>query len=53
MDAKTSCQGMDENGQPVQLVTVLVHDMKLVLAQWSVRGEKTNEPNVLKTIWPS
>src|SRR5262245_52014446 len=48
VDAKTSCQGLDEEGQPVQLLTVLVHQMKLVLAQWSVRGEKTNEPNVLK-----
>jgi len=48
VDAKTSCQGLDENGQPVQLLTVLVHNLKLVLAQWSVHGEKTNEPNVLR-----
>ena len=48
VDAKTSCQGLDENVQPVQLLTVLVHNLKLVLGQWSVRGEKTNEPNVLK-----
>jgi DDE family transposase len=48
VDAKTSCQGIGEDGQPVQLLTVLVHNMKLVLAQWSVHGEKTNEPNVLR-----
>jgi len=48
VDAKTSCQGLDADGEPVQLVTVLVHNLKLVLGQWSVRGEKTNEPNVLK-----
>jgi hypothetical protein len=48
VDAKTSCQGIGEDGQPVQLLTVLVHKMKLVLGQWSVRGEKTNEPQVLK-----
>jgi hypothetical protein len=48
VDAKTSCQGIGEDGQPVQLLTVLVHKMKLVLGQWSVHGEKTNEPNVLK-----
>lgn len=48
VDAKTSCQGLDEDGQPVQLVTVLVHQLKLVLAQWSVRGEKSNEPTVLR-----
>jgi hypothetical protein len=48
VDAKTSCQGLDADGKPVQLLTVLVHELKLVLAQWSVRGEKTNEPGVLQ-----
>jgi hypothetical protein len=48
VDAKTSCQGIDADGDPVQLVTVLVHNLKVVLGQWSVRGEKTNEPGVLK-----
>ena len=48
VDAKTSCQGLDTDGDPVQLVTVLVHNLKVVLGQWSVRGEKTNESGVLK-----
>jgi hypothetical protein len=48
VDAKTSCQGLDADGEPVQLVTALVHDLKLIIAQWSVRGEKTNESCVLK-----
>jgi hypothetical protein len=48
VDAKTSCQGLDTDGDPVQLVTVLVHQLKVVLGQWSVRGEKTNESGVLK-----
>jgi hypothetical protein len=48
VDGKTSCQGFDANGRPVQLLTVLVHDVKLVLAQWSVHDEKTNEPTVLR-----
>jgi len=48
VDGKTSCQGLDAEGEPVQLLTVLVHDLKFVLAQWSVRDEKTNEPGVLK-----
>lgn len=52
VDAKTSCQGIDTDGEPVQLVTVLVHELKLVLAQWSVRGDKTNEPGVLKKHLP-
>lgn len=47
VDAKTSCQGLDADGQPVQLVTVLVHELKLVIGQWSARGEKTNESRVL------
>lgn len=48
VDAKTSCQGLDAEGEPVQLVTVLIHKLKIVIAQWSVRGEKTNESCVLK-----
>lgn len=48
VDGKTSCQGIDADGEPVQLVTVLIHQLKLVIAQWSVRGEKTNESGVLK-----
>jgi hypothetical protein len=48
VDAKTSCQGLDVDGEPVQLVTVLIHKLKIIIAQWSVRGEKTNESCVLK-----
>jgi hypothetical protein len=48
VDGKTSCQGMDDEGHPLQLLTVMVHDLKIVLKEWSVRGEKTNEPNVFK-----
>jgi hypothetical protein len=48
VDAKTSCQGIDTDGDPVQLVTVLIHNFKVVIGQWSVRGEKTNESGVLK-----
>lgn len=48
VDGKTSCQGIGADGKPVQLLTVLVHNLKLVLGQWSVTGEKTNEPGVLR-----
>jgi DDE_Tnp_1-associated len=48
VDGKTSRQSRDAEGNPVQLVTVLVHQLKFVLAQWSTRGEKTNEAGVLK-----
>jgi len=52
VDAKTSCQGFDPHGEPVQILTVFVQRLKLVLGQWSVRGEKTNEPTVLKKHLP-
>ena len=48
VDAKTACQGFDAAGQPVQMLTVFVHQLKLVLGQWSVTGEKSNEPKVLE-----
>jgi hypothetical protein len=48
VDAKTSCQGLDANRQPVQMLTAFVHQLKLVVGQWSVRGEKTNEPTALR-----
>ncbi|HMC11614.1 MAG TPA: transposase family protein [Pirellulaceae bacterium] len=52
VDAKTSRQGIDSDGEPVQLVTVVMHKLKLAIAQWSVRGDKTNESGVLKLHLP-
>lgn len=48
VDGKTVCQGLDAQGNPVQLLTVFVHHIKAALGQWSVRDEKSNEPAVLK-----
>jgi hypothetical protein len=48
VDGKTSCQGLDPQGHPVQMLTALVHQLKLVVGQWSVTGEKSNEPTVLR-----
>ena len=48
VDGKTSCQGLDPDGKPVHMLSVLVHDLKLVLGQWSVNDEKSNEPAVLR-----
>lgn len=31
----------------MQLLTVMLQELNIVVAQWSVRGEKTNEPQVL------
>jgi hypothetical protein len=47
VDGKTSCQGLDAEGQPVQMLTAFVHQLKAVVGQWSVPGEKTNEPTAL------
>jgi hypothetical protein len=47
VDGKTSCQGLDADGHPVQTLTALVHDWKIAVGNWSYRGEKTNEPGAL------
>jgi hypothetical protein len=52
VDGKTSCQGLDADGQPVQMLTAFVHQLKVVIGQWSVHGEKTNEPTALRRHLP-
>jgi hypothetical protein len=47
VDGKTSCQGLDTDGHPVQTLTALVHHLKIAVGNWSYRGEKTNEPGAL------
>ena len=48
VDGKTAKQSFDENGDPIHMLNVFVHDLKVTLNQWSVRGDKTNEPGCLK-----
>jgi hypothetical protein len=48
VDGKTAKQSFDENGDPIHMLNVFVHDLKVTLNQWSVRGDKTNEPGSLK-----
>ncbi len=48
IDGKTSKQGLDENGRPLHMLNVFLHDVQVVLAQWSVGSEKTNEPTLLR-----
>jgi predicted transposase YbfD/YdcC len=50
----------DENGDPLLMLNVFAQQLKLHLASWNVRGDKTNEPNCLKkhledlfTMYPS
>jgi hypothetical protein len=49
VDGKTCCQGLDANGKPVQMLNVFLQRVKLTLDQWSIGGDKTNEPGSLKT----
>lgn len=44
VDGKTCCQGLGVDGSPVQMLNVFLHHAKATLDQWSVHGDKTNEP---------
>jgi hypothetical protein len=44
VDGKTCCQGRDADGTPIHMLNVFLQQAKLALDQWSVHGDKTNEP---------
>ncbi|MEI8192081.1 MAG: ISAs1 family transposase [candidate division NC10 bacterium] len=48
VDGKTCRQGLDAQGEPVQMLNVFLQEVKLTLDQWSVGADKTNEPGSLK-----
>jgi hypothetical protein len=48
VDGKVSKHILDEDGEVLQMLNTFVHDMKVVLCEWSVKGDKTNEPGCLK-----
>jgi hypothetical protein len=48
VDGKTAKQGLDDNGDPLQMLHVFVHDLQAVVGQWSIGAEKTNEPTILR-----
>ena len=48
VDGKAAKAMSDVNGDPLLMLNVFVHDIKVVLDQWSVHGDKTNEPGCLK-----
>ena len=48
VDGKTAKQGWDENGHPLHMLNVFVHDLQAVIGQWSTGAEKTNEPTLLR-----
>ncbi len=47
VDGKWAKQSRDANGNPLVMVNVLAHDLKLCLAQWPA-SEKRYEPGVLR-----
>ena len=47
VDGKWAKQSVDEQGNPLVMVNVLAHDLKLCLAQWPA-SEKRYEPGVLR-----
>jgi hypothetical protein len=48
LDGKTCCQGLAADGSPVQMLNVFLQQVKVTLDQWSIGGDKTNEPGSLK-----
>lgn len=48
VDGKTSKQGLNEQGDPLQMLHVFAQDLKTCLAQWPLSGDKRTEPEVLK-----
>jgi hypothetical protein len=48
VDGKVAKQMLDEEGEVLQMLNTFVHDMRVVLWEWSVKGDKTNEPGCLK-----
>lgn len=48
VDGKTCCQGLGADGSPVQMLNVFLQRTKLALDQWSIGGDKSNEPGSLR-----
>jgi len=48
VDGKTTKQGIDDDGDPLHMLNAFVHDLQVVVGQWSTGAEKTNEPTLLR-----
>jgi hypothetical protein len=48
VDGKSAKQMKDKNGDPILMLNVFAQTLKVHLASWSVKGDKTNEPTCLK-----
>ena len=49
VDGKVAKQMKDDNGDPLMLLNVFAHNLKVTLIDYSVHGDKTNEPGCLKS----
>ena len=48
VDGKVAKQMKDANGDPILMLNIFVHNIKITLMNYDVRGDKTNEPGCLK-----
>jgi hypothetical protein len=48
VDGKTAKQTKDKDGNPIHMLNVFAHKLKLHLASWDCNGDKTNETGCLK-----
>jgi hypothetical protein len=48
VDGKTAKQALDDGGDPLHMLNAFVHDLQVVVGQWSTGAEKTNEPTLLR-----
>lgn len=48
VDGKTAKQALDDDGDPLHMLNAFVHDLQVVVGQWSTGAEKTNEPTLLR-----
>lgn len=48
VDGKSTKAALDDNGRPLHMLNAFVHDMQVVVGQWSTGAEKTNEPTLLR-----
>ena len=46
VDGKTARCELDDDGDPLRMLNVFVHDLQAVVGQWSTGAEKTNEPTL-------
>jgi hypothetical protein len=48
VDGKVAKQMKDDHGDPILMLNIFAHNIKVTLMSYSVHGDKTNEPGCLK-----